>query len=193
MPITINTSPSSQKESKARGSNKWLRWLLEAAIIVFVVLLMVVVRLKIYNIAIPISGSMEPTLQVGDRIVYDHRASIQGQWQRGDIVFFKPPASWQDADGDLLVKRIVGLPNETIAIRGGHVSVDNQEIKAGTVEDGDDNFMPFKLDQDEYFVLGDNRGNSDDSRRHGPIKSQDIEGRAVYRLWPAPGAFPAWP
>lgn len=195
MPITINTSQPRppQKEPVARASNKWFTWMIEAGIIVLVVLVMVVVRLKIYNIAIPISRSMQPTLQVGDRIIYDHRASIQGKWQRGDIVFFKPPASWENSEDDLLVKRIIGLPGESIAVRGGVVWVNNQEIKIGTVANADDNFGPYKLGQDEYFVLGDNRSNSDDSRRQGPIKTTDIRGRAVYRLWPSPGSFPAWP
>lgn len=195
MPLTINTAQPRQPQNEpvARAGNKWFTWLIEAIIIVLAVLAMVVVRLKIYNIAIPISRSMEPTLQVGDRIVYDHRASIQGKWQRGDIIFFEPPASWQEADGDMLVKRIIALPGETIEVRAGHVYVNSQELKTGSVEAGDDNTPPFKLGRDEYFVMGDNRRNSDDSRHLGPIKGSYVRGRAVYRLWPSPGRFPAWP
>ena len=194
MPITINTSQPRppKKEPIAHANNKWFTWMIEAGIIVLVILVMVIVRLKIYNVSIPISRSMEPTLHVGDRVIYDHRASIQGKWQRGDIVFFEPPPSWEDAEGDLLVKRVVGLPGETIVVRGGHVYVDNQEIKMGLVEDGDDNTRPYKLGPDEYFVMGDNRSNSDDSRQHGPIQRANIRGRAVYRLWPAPGSLVGW-
>ncbi len=195
MPITINTAQPRppHKEPLARAQNKWFTLLIEAGIIVLVVLVMVVVRLKIYSVAIPISRSMEPTLRVGDRILYDHRDSLHDKWQRGDIVFFEPPASWEDAEGDLLVKRLVALPGETIAVRSGHVYVDNQELKTGTVEEEDDSFSPLTLGADEYFVLGDNRSNSDDSRRRGPIKGSNIRGRAAYRLWPSPGSFPAWP
>jgi signal peptidase I len=195
MPITINTSQPRppKKEATELASNKWLTWLIEAAIILLAVVVVVIVRVKIYNVSIVISRSMEPTLHVGDRLVFDHRASIQGQWKRGDIVFFEPPSTWQDAEGDLLVKRIIALPNETISIRAGHVYVDNQEIKAGMVEDADDNLVPRRLGTDEYFVIGDNRSNSDDSRNHGPIRKGDIRGRAVYRLWPSPGALPSQP
>ena len=194
MPITINTSqPRSARKATSPADNKWLTWLIEAAIILLAVLVMVIVRVKIYNVSIVISRSMEPTLHVGDRLVFDHRSSIQGQWKRGDILFFEPPPTWQDAEGDLLVKRLIGLPDETISIRGGHVYVDNQEIKGGMVEDADNNLPPRQLGPDEYFVMGDNRSNSDESRNHGPIRKQDIRGRAVYRLWPAPGALSTWP
>ena len=195
MPITINTSQprAPKKEATSPADNKWLTWLIEAAIIILAVLVVVIVRVKIYNISIVISRSMEPTLHIGDRLVFDHRSSIQGDWKRGDIVFFEPPSTWQDAEGDVLVKRIIGLPNETIWIRAGHVYVDNQEIKAGTVENADDNLTPRHLGPDEFFVMGDNRSNSDDSRNRGPIGKNDIRGRAVYRLWPSPGALSSWP
>ncbi|HEY0073998.1 MAG TPA: signal peptidase I [Abditibacteriaceae bacterium] len=191
MPITVNTSQPRppKKDPVLHANNKWLTWLIEAAIIALAVLVVIIVRVKIYNVSIVISRSMEPTLHIGDRLVFDHRSSIQGQWKRGDIVFFEPPPTWQDAEGDLLVKRLIALPNETIFIRAGHVYVDNQEITEGMVEDGNDNLGPRKLGPDEYFVLGDNRGNSDDSRNQGPIRKQDIRGRAVYRLWPSPGAL----
>lgn len=190
MPITINTAqPPSSRKALSPGENKWLTWAIEAAIILLAVLVMVIVRVKIYNVSIVISRSMEPTLHVGDRLVFDHRSSIQGKWKRGDIVFFEPPPTWQDAEGDLLVKRVIALPNETVFIRAGHVYVDNQEVKQGLVEDPQDNLLPRKMGPDEYFVLGDNRSNSDDSRNHGPIRQKDIRGRAVYRLWPSPGAL----
>lgn len=204
MPITINTakkpeapkgdSPASGEpdgDSGSHGGAKWLSWLIEIAIIVVVLMLAVLVRHSIYDIAIVTSRSMEPTLTIGDRVVFDHRQSLYGQWQRGDIVFFDPPESWRSDDPSVLVKRVIGLPGETIEVRQGKVFVNDGEIKADTQEDAGDNIPSFKLAEDQYFVMGDNRRNSADSRVNGPITKGDIRGRATLRLWPSPGRLPA--
>ncbi len=203
MPITINTAkkpeppkndPPAGGEADAasggHGGAKWLSWVIEIAIIVVVVLLAVLVRQGLYDVAIVTSRSMEPTLTVGDRVVFDHRQSLYGQWQRGDIVFFDPPESWLSDDPSVLVKRIIGLPGETIEVRGGQVLVNDVEIKAGAQTDPEDNVPPLKLTEDQYFVMGDNRRNSADSRVNGPIAKSDIRGRATIRLWPSPGRLP---
>lgn len=194
MPITIDTSqPRPPKPEKVPHSeNKFITWMIEVGIIALAIALAFVVRVKIYDVGIVTSGSMQPTLYVGDRVVIDHRDSFQGKWQRGDIVFFTPPQSWADSDTSLLVKRVVGLPGERISVQAGHVLVNGQDIKTGNVEDADDNTVSVTLGADEYFVMGDNRGNSDDSRAHGPVKRSDIYGRAVYRLWPSPGRLSGW-
>ena len=203
MPITINTAKKSEPPQKGvaatDGSNdesgshkgaKWLSWLIEISIIVVVVLLAFLVRSGLYDVAIITSRSMEPTLKVGDRLIFDHRKSLYGQWKRSDIVFFDPPESWRTDDPSVLVKRIVGLPGETIAVRQGRVFVNEQEIKEGAQEDAGDNLLPLKLGDNQYFVMGDNRVNSSDSRANGPISKDDIRGRATMRLWPSPGRLP---
>lgn len=204
MPITINTAKNADPPKKdgpaadnlngdsgGHEGAKWLSWLIEISILVVVVLLAFLVRHEFYDVAIVTSRSMEPTLMVGDRVVFDHRRSLYGQWQRGDIVFFDPPERWRTDDPSVLVKRVVALPGETIEVRGGHVFVNGQEIKDGAQEDAEDNMAPLNLDKDQYFVMGDNRRNSADSRLNGPIGKADIRGRATLRLWPAPGRLPA--
>ena len=202
MPITINTakkpapptddsaSSGSNGEAGGQKGSKWLSWLIEISIIVVVVLLAFMVRHGLYDVAIVTSSSMEPTLMVGDRVVFDHRQSLYGQWQRGDIVFFDPPETWNNDDPSVVVKRVVGLPGETIEMRQGHVFVNGQEIKEGAQDDAEDNLLPLKLSNNQYFVMGDNRRNSSDSRANGPITKDDIRGRATVRLWPAPGRIP---
>jgi signal peptidase I len=188
MPITINTAQKPPpKSNEPRAENKLITWLIEAAIIILAIVIMVVVRQHVYDVAIVTSRSMEPTLMVGDRVIFDHRRSLAGKWQRGDVIFFDPPETWPDEDGMVLVKRIVGLPGETIEVKNGHIYANGQDIQIATHEDAEDNMGPRILGKDQYFVLGDNRANSEDSRTNGPISANDIRGRTVFRLWPAPG------
>ena len=194
MPITINTAKRpappptegvvGESAQTAEHHPKWFTALLEFAIIAVAVAVMFLVRLNIYDVAIVTSRSMEPTLLVGDRIVFDHRKSLQGTWKRFDVVFFEPPESWEDADKSLLVKRIIGMPGETVGIQWGNVIINGKTYQDAGKGDADQVVPPVTLGKDQYFVLGDNRGNSDDSRSHGPIGDKDIRGRAVYRMWP---------
>ena len=206
MPIIINTAKkpepqdddaapggaSPEQDDKHQEGAKWLTWVIDITIIFVTLVLALLVRYYLYDIAIVTSRSMEPTLSVGDRLVFDHRRSLQGQWKRGDVIFFDPPETWETGDPSVLVKRIIGLPGETVEVRLGHVFVNGQEIKADVKEDTSDLVPPIQLTKDQYFVLGDNRGNSADSRRYGPITRNAIRGRAVFRLWPRPGRLTAW-
>ena len=131
------------------------------------------------------SGSMSPELVDGERvlvnkIVYDLRAP-----HRGDIVVVEAGA---DRD-DTVVKRVVGLPGETIAARGGEVLVNGRPLSEPYL--GSDvstsTFAPIELRADEVFVLGDNRGASSDSRVFGPVRLDELVGRAEAVVWPPGG------
>jgi signal peptidase I len=122
----------------AKGS-KWIAYLIEGAILVLALVLVLVIRLAVYEPALVISKSMEPALQVDDRILIDHRESLHGQWRRGDIVLFYAPQSWDDElsndmpreDRDQLIKRVVGLPGERVDVVGDKVSItENCSLKA---------------------------------------------------------------
>jgi signal peptidase I len=122
------------------------------------------------------SESMVPTLKVGQVIKVRPISSDNRVDQRDIIVFKAPPDS--DPGIDDLVKRVVGLPGETVAARGAHVYIDGKQLAepylpAGTITS---DFAPVKIPAGSYWVLGDNRGNSKDSRVFGVIGKDKIVG-----------------
>ena len=126
------------------------------------------------------SGSMLPTLHVGDRIVVDKLSYRLHGIRRGDVVVFRRPPLEQAAYSDL-VKRVIGLPGDTVASVGGRVYIDGKPLDetwlphAGAGDLAEPLPQPFSLNHPftvpagEYFVMGDNRTDSEDSRYFGPI------------------------
>lgn len=121
--------------------------------------------------------SMEPTILNHDIVWMRRRVGFESI-NRFDIVFIKNPYG----DNDLVVKRVVGLPNETIYCEHGIVYINEQKIKDRyNFDKNTENFGPFILGKEEYFVLGDNRKYSTDSRVFGKIKKKDIVGIELQR------------
>jgi signal peptidase I len=130
------------------------------------------------------SESMVPTLEVGDRVFVNKFIYRFHEPERGDIVVFQSP---EDENEDL-IKRVVAVPGDRVRVQPDGVLRVNREpqeepyVKAplpyGNV------FGPTKVPQGHVFVMGDNRGNSRDSRFIGPIPIQDIKGKAFSRFWP---------
>lgn len=132
------------------------------------------------------SASMEPTLKIGDRILVDKLSYRLHGVHRGDIVVFGKPPGENDPTITDLVKRVIGLPGDTIASQEGKVYIDGKPLTesylpAGTVTTG---ITPQTIPPNEYFVMGDNRSDSQDSRYFGPISKSLIVGRVVVRIWP---------
>lgn len=173
------------------------RWLVEWAVVVLVaVAVALVVRTFVFETYYIPSGSMEPTLMVGDRILVDKLGFHLTGLHRGDIVVFRRPPLEPDPVPDL-VKRIIGLPGETIATSpSGQVLIDGKPLAEPWLPRGTTTFPipgdyrpwslrhPYTIPKGEYYVMGDNRGNSSDSRVFGPIPASSIVGRAVFRIWP---------
>jgi signal peptidase I len=132
------------------------------------------------------SRSMEPTLRIGDRVLVNKLSYKAHDINRGDIVVFERPKDEPpDAIKDL-IKRVIALPGETISTQNGQVYIDGRPLRepylpTGTVTD---NLPPTKIPEGEVFVMGDNRGDSRDSRFFGPIDEDLIVGRAFVRIWP---------
>jgi signal peptidase I len=151
------------------------------------------------------SESMVPTIQVNDRVMVNKLAYKWGPPKRGQIVVFKDPRvpdepvsfpeaviqSVLEAVGvrtggrEDLIKRVIGLPGETVAVSDNQVVIDGKPLDEPYLVDV---FMedepPVTLGPDEVFVMGDNRSGSYDSRRFGPVPLDDLVGRAFVTIWP---------
>jgi signal peptidase I len=158
--------------------------------------LAIVIPIRIF-IAQPfiVSGkSMYPTFDNGQYLIVDELTYRFESPKRGDVIIFHFPGNTKE----YFIKRIIGLPNETVEITGGKVKVTNAENPKGIILDEpyiDEALhdIPAKvLAPDEYFVMGDNRGASYDSRSWGPLNEKYIVGRALIRLVPLgeAGFFP---
>jgi len=131
--------------------------------------------------------SMEPTLQNGDNLIVDKITYRFNDPQRFDIIVF--PFKYKN--DTFYIKRIIGLPGETVQItKDGKIYINEEELKEGygkeVMLDPGNAYTAITLGDNEYFVLGDNRNNSSDSRSTsvGLIHRDDIIGRAWVRIWP---------
>ena len=123
---------------------------------------------KFYEV---ISRSMEPTLSVGDRII----AIKPEKLKRKDIVVIKDP----EGKGDILTKRIIGLPGEKIAVKKGNVYINNAKISEPYIKEKPLYVLMKKVPENHYFLLGDNRNDSEDSSVWGPVPKELIIGKVV--------------
>lgn len=131
--------------------------------------------------------SMEPTLQNGDNLIVDKITYRFKEPRRFDIIVFP----FRYKENTYYIKRIIGLPGETVQITNdGKIYINQEELQEGygkeVILDPGNAYTPITLGEDEYFVLGDNRNNSSDSRNSsvGIIHRDDIIGRAWVRIWP---------
>ena len=141
-------------------------------------------KYMIANAQVPTS-SMETTVMAGDRILVNRLSYIFGEPQRGDIVTFIYP----DDGKTLYLKRIIGLPGETISGKEGVIYIDGEPLKDDFTEEVSyDNFGPYTVPKGSYFMMGDNRTDSWDSRywTHKFVKLEDIIGKAEVSYFPHP-------
>ncbi|MHB8329774.1 MAG: signal peptidase I [Acidimicrobiales bacterium] len=172
-----------------RGARRRWRWILEWAVVLVVALgVAVAVRAFVVQTFYIPSASMEPTLMIGDRILVDKISYHLHAVHRGDIVVFRrPPREVLSENIKDLVKRVIGLPGDTISSSGGQVDIDGKPLKEPWLAPGTELGQPIArtvIPAGEYFVMGDNRSDSQDSRYFGPIPRSLIVGRVVMRIWP---------
>lgn len=182
--------------NKFKLLNKGILSVTKTTILSFLIA-MIVVSSVIINAVIP-SGSMENTIMTGDRLIGNRLAygiNLQiGDKQickklsnpkRFDIIIFKYP----DDESILYIKRIIGLPGETVEVKSGNVYINNSKKPLDdsfTTEKTIGNFGPYTVPEGSYFVMGDNRNDSNDSRfwKNTYVKFEQILGKAVFRYYP---------
>jgi signal peptidase I len=176
------------------------RWIKEAVVVVVVaVLVAVLLRAFVVQTFFIPSGSMEPTLQIGDRILVNKLSYHLHGVDRGDIVVFSRPPTENCGGPEVndLVKRVIGLPGDVVSLESGYVYIDGKRLDeswlpsseqgvtvAGPAGNSSNLARPYRVPADNYFVMGDNRTDSCDSRYWGPINRSLIVGKVELRVWP---------
>jgi signal peptidase I len=164
---------------RLRNAVEWVAIVIAALAVAFVVK-----TFLIQAFFIP-SASMFPTLQDQDRVLVNKLSYRIHEVNRGDLVVFgRPPA--EPATGiNELVKRVVGLEGEEVSARNGVVLIDGRPLREPYLEGVPTADMaPVRVPEGHVFVMGDNRGNSRDSRFFGPVDERLIVGRAFVKVWP---------
>jgi signal peptidase I len=171
-----------QQQQAAQGQRRFrfMREVLET--IILTVLMFLVIRFAVQNYRID-GVSMQPTLHNNEFILVDKASYYFHPPNRGDIIVFKWPL---DTNQDF-IKRVIGVPGDRVQVTAsGQVIVDGHALQEPYTAPAPDPYQPtsITLKANQYFVMGDNRGDSSDSRIWGPVPTQDIIGRAVLVYWP---------
>lgn len=153
-------------------------------VIFVMVFVLILQNYLIINAKIP-SESMENTIMTGDRVIGNRLSYLIKKPERFDIIIFKFP----DDESLLYIKRIIGMPGEKVEVRDGKVYIDDSETPLDdsfVLETPLGNWGPYVVPEDHYFVMGDNRNDSKDSRywTNTSVAKDKIEGKAVLRYFP---------
>jgi signal peptidase I len=191
------TADQGRRAADPQRSRRWIAELV-GVVVVALVIALVLRTFVVATYSIP-SGSMEPTLQIGDRIVVDKLSYHLHGVGRGDIIVFSTPSNENCAGPPVadLVKRVIGLPGETISLSAGRVSINGRLLAEpwlpaatrtatvpGPSAQPSSLHHPYRIPTGDVYVMGDNRTLSCDSRYWGPLAESKIVGKVDLRIWP---------
>ncbi|NIV33593.1 MAG: signal peptidase I [Anaerolineae bacterium] len=183
----IIEAPEPEGGPDSRGSGaRMSRWLLRALrevaeTVIPAVIIALVINLFLAQATQVLGQSMEPNLHSTQRVVVEKVTYrfFHGP-RRGDIVVIDLPGQTE-----MLIKRVVGLPGESVEVRNGQVYIDGEQLdEPWTVRPGGGNYGPQTIPPLRVFVMGDNRGASNDSRSFGPVAIEHVVGHAWFSYWP---------
>jgi signal peptidase I len=180
---------TTEKPDRLRSAVEWV------AVIVGALVVALVVKTFLFQAFYIPSGSMEPTLEKGDRVLVNKLSYDLHDVHRGDVIVFELEPADVGPDGIKdLIKRVIGLPGDVIETRDGVVYINDEPLdepyltdgtKTGDPTDGQNPAIERQtVPEGHVYVLGDNRSNSADSRYRGPIAIDSIVGRAFILVWP---------
>ncbi len=154
------------------------------AILVIAIAIFFLIQAAVQS-SVVVFSSMEPNLHPGQRLLISKVVYKFHEPERGDIIVFPNP---NNPDEDY-IKRIIGLPGETVEIKGGAVYINGSKLDEPYIKDPPSrSFKEQEIPENEYFVLGDNRNNSTDSRAGWTVPRESIVGKAWVSTWP-PGEW----
>lgn len=185
---------SQERNVKGGVPSKWQSLKENAILIAIALLLAFIIRTFIAEPRFIPSESMVPTLAIGDRLVVEKVSYRFSPPKFGDIVVFQPPSELQkdlqnrgyaNPKDQAFIKRIIGQPGQAIAIQNGIVYLDGKPLQENYIAaPADQPFPEVEIPPKHFFVMGDNRNNSNDSRYWGFLPQENIIGHAVFRFWP---------
>lgn len=163
----------------------FLREVLGTLVLAVAIFMLIQVTLQTSDVR---GSSMEPNFNNGQRLLISKAAYFFGEPERGDVIIFAPPDSIGSDDD--FIKRIIGLPGEVVEIKDGVIYVYQEDGNVLVLDEGEyiheptrGSFLSDTIPPDSYFVLGDNRNNSNDSRIFGTVSRRDIVGKAWLSIW----------
>ncbi|KGE19479.1 signal peptidase I [Paenibacillus wynnii] len=180
--------PSRKKSTQFSQGKRWIvelkDWIL-TAVVVFII--MSLLNIFVFNISTVKGQSMQPTLWEGEKLFINKITLSFANPKRGDVIVLHDPSTGLNRK-EYLVKRVIGIPGDVVEVRD-HLLYVNGKVKAEPYIDTaiqDPDFAPITIDEDGFFVMGDNRhaGASKDSRYFGFITKDMIVGRAAFIWWP---------
>jgi signal peptidase I len=173
----------SKARRRSNGARQTIEWVV---LVIGALLIALLIKTFLFQAFYIPSASMDPTLKVHDRVLVNKLSYHLHSVHRGDVVVFKAPPEERTAQIKDLVKRVIGLPGDTIEARDGHIYINDHLLNEPYLPKGtiSDDLPKQVIPANSYFMMGDNRTESSDSRVFGPIKRSTIIGRAFVRMWP---------